>query len=254
MSDLEKNIKRISIVHYIRLGYRAILFAAAFVLYIINRAEPDMTNYKMIWVIWFVFIVEMLFRLFPSKYESMGCQKQFGSNYLPDESANYSETTGGSGIAAVAVIWIILNALIGLVYLKGYIDSSVLVLISLAYSICDVICIMFFCPFQRWIMKNKCCVTCRIYNWDYAMMFTPLIFIHNFYSWSLVVFSVILLLRWELTAHMRGERFSEATNSNLKCENCMEKQCTLKYRKKRLMKNQQTKENTDSEVSKNLIL
>ena len=65
-------------------------------------------------------------------------------------------------------------------------------LISLFYAVCDRICVLFFCPFQVWIMKNRCCVHCRIYRWDYVMMFTPLLFVPGPYSWSLLGLALIL--------------------------------------------------------------
>ena len=72
-------------------------------------------------------------------------------------------------------------------------------------------------------MKNKCCSACRIYNWDCAMMFTPLFFIPRHYSWSLLVLSVALLIRWKITFYLHPERFSEKTNDYLRCANCTEK-------------------------------
>ena len=99
-----------------------------------------------------------------------------------------------------------------------------------------MICILFFCPFQSWLMKNKCCVTCRIYNWDYAMMFTPLFFVKNGFTWSLLALSVALLIRWELTFYRHPERFSENTNAYLKCKNCTEKLCAHKTQLMRLRK------------------
>lgn len=77
-------------------------------------------------------------------------------------------------------------------------------------------------------MKNKCCSTCRMYNWDYAMMFTPLFFIRKPYSWSLLALSVALLIRWEITFYLHPERFSEKTNDYLQCKNCTEKLCAHK--------------------------
>lgn len=77
--------------------------------------------------------------------------------------------------------------------------------------------------FRAWFMKNKCCSSCRIYNWDYAMMFTPLFFVRKTYTWSLLVLSVALLVRWEITFYLHPERFSEKTNDYLQCKNCTEK-------------------------------
>ena len=132
----------------------------------------------------------------------------------------------------VAVAWIGLNAIIGLLYYVHIIDREILLLISLAYSVCDMICILFFCPFQTWFMKNKCCTTCRIYNWDYAMMFTPMVFIPSLFSWSLLLFALLLLLRWEVSFRRHPERFLEETNCSLDCANCREKLC---HHKKQLI-------------------
>ena len=101
-------------------------------------------------------------------------------------------------------------------------------LLYCAYSVCDVICILFFCPFQSWFLKNKCCSACRIYNWDYAMMFTPLFFVRKGYTWSLLALSVALLVRWEIVFYRHPERFSEKTNEYLRCANCTEKLCVHK--------------------------
>ena len=91
-----------------------------------------------------------------------------------------------------------------------------------------MICILFFCPFQTWILKNRCCGVCRIYNWDYAMMFTPFVFIPNAYTWSLLAMSLVLLSRWDITLHMHPEWFSDRTNANAQCRNCKEKLCQHK--------------------------
>lgn len=85
-------------------------------------------------------------------------------------------------------------------------------------------------------MKNKCCCTCRIYNWDYAMIFTPLFFVRRPYTWSLLVMSMILLARWEITFFRFPERFSEATNGYLGCARCSEKLCQHKAQLRTLWK------------------
>ncbi|MBO5543417.1 MAG: hypothetical protein J5949_02165, partial [Oscillospiraceae bacterium] len=83
-------------------------------------------------------------------------------------------------------------------------------------------------------LKNKCCVACRIYNWDYAMMFTPLFFVRRGYTWSLLMLSVALLIRWEITFYRHPEYFSEKTNEYLRCANCPEKLCVHKKQLKKL--------------------
>ena len=114
------------------------------------------------------------------------------------------------------------------------IDEGILVLICLAYSICDMICILWFCPFETWFMRNRCCCTCRIYNWDFAMMCTPLIFIKSTYTGSLVILSLIILIKWEITYRLYPERFSTQTNQSLSCAMCEEKLCQHKTQLKSL--------------------
>ena len=178
-------------------------------------------------VTWAVFVVEMIFRFFPSRLESPGCQKQFAKNYVRSGSTEISIEDNNATVL-VALIWIVFNGVFGALHMAGVLDDGEMLLLCAAYSVCDMICILFFCPFQSWFLKNKCCSTCRIYNWDYAMMFTPLFFVRRSYSWSLLALSVALLLRWEITFYRHPERFSEKTNAYLRCENCSEKLCAHK--------------------------
>ena len=221
----------ISSMHYIKLFYRASLFILAAVAYVVHRiTNPGVlfVNIKdefwLLAIIWVVYAVEMLLRFFPSKTESMGCQKQFRKNYIPTGEGEpvwhpWKRT------AAVIASWLLLNGGVGALYFWGIIDQGILILISLAYGVCDMICILFFCPFQVWMMKNRCCTVCRIYNWDFAMMFTPFVFIPHAYTWSLLFMSLLLLLRWEVAVRRYPERFSECTNASLGCKNCKEKLC-----------------------------
>jgi hypothetical protein len=104
----------------------------------------------------------------------------------------------------------------------------ILGIVAMAYGVCDIICILFFCPFQTWFMKNRCCTTCRIYNWDFAMLFTPFLFIPSLYTYSLLGMALLILARWEITYKLHPERFSERTNEALRCKNCTEKLCKHK--------------------------
>ncbi len=236
----------ISLLHYYKLLFRSALLIWATVVYILRRANGaafDIHNpgryAVVIWVVWIAFTVEMALRFFPSKMESMGCQKQFKQNFKARQngqtvSARPDMRPGGTLL--VLGSWILLNGAIGALRRFGIIDDGILVLISLAYSVCDVICILFFCPFQTWMMKNRCCVTCRIYNWDYAMMFTPLLFTRGVYTWSLLALALGLLVRWEITHWRHPERFSTRENQCLDCSNCAEKLCRHKKQLQRFMK------------------
>ena len=229
-----KKISIVSTLHYIRLVYRTVLFVLLLITYIrfrLYNTAPLIERVEnmpvIIYITWAVFAVEMIFRFFPSRYESPGCQKQFARNYVKSGRTEISIPDNNATVL-VALIWIVFNGAFGALHMSGVLDDSFMILLCSAYSICDIICILFFCPFQTWFMKNKCCSTCRIYNWDYAMMFTPLFFVRKSYTWSLLALSVALLVRWEITFYLHPERFSEKTNDYLKCANCSEKLCAHK--------------------------
>lgn len=120
--------------------------------------------------IWVLFMMEMVLRLLPSKLESKGCQKQFQSMYKPGQGRPVAGTAK-SGRKITALVWILINLPFALLYYLGIFSQSELMILAMVYSVCDMICILYFCPFQTWIMKNRCCTNCYIYNWDYAMMY-----------------------------------------------------------------------------------
>jgi hypothetical protein len=230
----------VSIFHYYRLVYRSVLFIVLLVLYIIYRCNngPAIFEYieqmpLIIVLTCALFAIEMVLRFFPSRLESPGCQKQFARNYIKSGETEIA-IQDNNGTVLVLLIWIGFNAGIGALYMADVIDDGIMLLISCAYSVCDMICILFFCPFQTLLLKNKCCSTCRIYNWDYAMMFTPLFFVRKPYTWGLLALSIALLIRWEVTFYLHPERFSEQTNDYLRCQNCTEKLCTHKKQLKSL--------------------
>ena len=128
----------------------------------------------------------------------------------------------------VMLVWLSLNAVIGLLCVLNIFHTEELLLCSVTFYLCDYVCILFFCPFQTFIMHDKCCVNCRIYDWGHFMMFTPMLFIKSFYSWSLFFMSCIVLLHWELIYAEHPERFWEGSNKVLKCVNCKDKTCQFK--------------------------
>ena len=229
-----RRISIVSLLHYIRLVYRSALFIMLLITYIRYRLHSGAAITErvesipaILYVTWAVFVIEMVMRFFPSRYESPGCQKQFARNYIKSGETEISIPDNHATVL-IALIWIVFNGVFGALHMMGLLDDGIMILLCSAYSVCDIICILFFCPFQTWFMKNKCCSACRIYNWDYAMMFTPLFFVRKDYSWSLLVLSVALLIRWEITFYLHPERFSEKTNDYLQCRNCTEKLCVHK--------------------------
>jgi len=239
-----RKLSKISTLHYFKLFFRSALFLTALALYLhdfLLGGQPwfrTVQNYPaLLNLIWVIFALEMVARCFPSGIESMGCQKLFACNYVPEPGSDVRANRVSWKVTfAMAAAWFVLNGLIGLLYLTGVIDEGILLLIALAYSVCDMFCILFFCPFQTWFMRNKCCGTCRIYNWDFAMMFTPLVFVKHAYTWSLLGIALVVLLQWEITYRLHPERFYDGTNRNLLCANCKEKLCHHKTQLKQFAK------------------
>ena len=231
MKKYLNNLSKISMHHYVKLFVRGGFFIAALILLITGKIDEVIENGILPAVVWIWYFVEMVVRLFiPTDLESMGCQKIFPKNYKPSKVAREPKNQSAKTTFIVAMIWFALNgAIFGLHYLLPVgIRSYVLALVALAYGICDIICILFFCPFQTWFMKNRCCTTCRIYNWDFAMLFTPFLLIPSPYTYSLLGMALIILLKWEITYKRHPERFSERTNEALRCKNCTEKLCKHK--------------------------
>lgn len=140
----------------------------------------------------------MLGQIIPIKKKlPIGSQKLFAHRYQATEKIinikkikEYMITISKSAFK-VLILWILLIATIGLLYYNNIINSSIVLIIAVFFYMCDLICVLIWCPF-RLIMKNKCCTTCRIFNWDHLMMFSPLIFIGGFYSLSLFFLSLLV--------------------------------------------------------------
>ena len=181
-------------------------------------------------VVWLLLMASMVLRLFPSQVESIGSQKEFRRRFRPTgrQPDPREIRRADRGALGVLVLWAAFNAVFYAAYLGGIVDLRFLVCLAGFYGMCDIICILFFCPFQAWMMRNRCCTTCRIYNWDYAMMCTPLLGISGPLSLSACVVAFALLARWELTYHIRRERFFVSSNDALRCDQCQEHLCRYK--------------------------
>ncbi|MBQ2719500.1 MAG: hypothetical protein IJF73_05475 [Clostridia bacterium] len=242
-----ERLSKTSAYHYVKLAVRSLMLIAATVFYILGHVrgveQPLSFLTRLPWLllgIFLAFAIEIFLRFFPSSIESMGCQKQFRRNYVPTEEMR---EMGGRvrlgtwrSTLAVAGAWVALNGIIAALYYTGVLDAGILVLIALFYSVADMICILFFCPFQTWFMRNKCCGSCRIYNWDYVMMFTPLVLIPNLFTIGLFALALVLVIVWEILVLRHPERFSEATNATLRCAHCKEKLCHHKRQLRAFLK------------------
>ena len=230
----------LSVYHYSRLVIRIITFLVLLNHFYLSKFTgiPDIIGTPEVWnaaviVLFVVFIFEMAFRFFPNPFECRGVQKQFKRNYSGTGSDASAEGENNGAMLA-ALLFFGGNAVFGLLRMLGILDDGTMILIASVYSIADIVCILFFCPFQSWFLHNKCCTTCRIYNWDFAMLLTPMFFVDNWYGRILLGMAVILMLRWELAFFLHPEYFSERTNAYLQCANCDEKLCAHKKRLRKI--------------------
>ena len=221
-----------------KFAFRIAVFLFVFAIYLFADVSLwDLANQPLIHgitpmhVLWLTFMGIMLSHIFPGTFRTMALKKA--------DKEVYKEETGYSELEMlrfvqdqnrkawiVMLVWLIGNGVIGFFYLLNLLDRSDLLMFTVFFFLCDYICILVFCPFQTCIMKNKCCTTCRIFNWDHLMMFSPLIFVGGFYSVSLVVMALLAWLVWELCVMLYPERFWDKSNLALKCSECTDKLCT----------------------------
>ena len=247
---MKSKLTKVTALHYVKLVYRSLLLILGIVLYVVTRISGENINIAIfgssakgfgfdtavLVIVWIVYFVEMIFRFFPSKLESMGCQKQFRRNFEPTGRTEATNVPWWRTFI-VALSWLTLNGIIGALYYLNVIDAGALLLVSLVYGVCDMICILFYCPFHSIFFKSRCCADCRIYNWDFAMIFTPFVFMAgHLFTGTLLALSLVLLARWELTYKLFPKRFSTNTNKCLDCAHCPEKLCRHKKQLARYLK------------------
>ena len=225
--------------YFVRLFGRIAIFIISLIMCFVSPQKFEILEgnnffkeFSLFHILWLIWVVDMVLQIIPVKNKvALGSQKLFANRFRPiREKINYKALknyvlTTTQAAYKVMFIWIILIAVIGVLYYINVINKLWLFMISVFFYVCDLICVLVWCPF-RLIMKNKCCTTCRIFNWDHLMMFSPMIFVGGFYASSLVVLAVLAWLVWEICILIYPERFCAMTNAALKCSNCTDKLCT----------------------------
>lgn len=132
-------------------------------------------------------------------------------------------------IVPVIVFWVIFNlAVAGILQFFGWLNPSTATLWMVFYFMFDMLCVVAWCPLQLLLMRNRCCTTCQIFNWDAVMTATPLVFVGGWFSLIIGALSIVVLVRWELAFVRHPERFDERTNASLECANCTDKLCHIR--------------------------
>lgn len=189
-------------------------------------------GFSLLHLLWLVWVADMVLQIIPIKNEvPLGSQKLWANRFQPiKDKINYESLRSyiistTKAAYKVMVLWILLVGVIGLLYYVGILGKIGLFLITVTFYVCDLICVLIWCPF-RLLMKTRCCTTCRIFNWDHLMMFSPMIFMGGFYAVSLVTLALLAWLVWELCIMIYPERFWDRSNAALKCSECTDKLCT----------------------------
>ena len=195
------------------------------------------TQPSLLHLLWGIWVIDMAAQLFPLRASiSLGSQKLWQMRFRPlkekfsvDALKQHILTTTRAAYK-VMLVWIALIAVIGMLHHAGLLSDIALFMTTVLFYVCDLICVLIWCPF-RLMMGNRCCTTCRIFNWDHLMMFSPLLFFPSAYCWSLLLLSILAWLVWELAIFLHPERFWEGANAALTCASCTDKLCTQYCRK-----------------------
>ena len=182
-------------------------------------------------------MISMLAQLNVNSGLTIGCLKQYPSRFSPTpdfepQKLKQAIRWQDRGAAKVAVVWLAVNFCLGLFYHLKLIKAELLVLFCALCYLCDLVCVLFFCPFQQFLMHNRCCVNCRIFAWGSWMMAAPLMYIPHWYSWTLFGTALIVLCVWEVRFRRYPERFWYGSNQNLQCGSCQEQLCRYKWPRK----------------------
>ena len=196
-------------------------------------------GFSLLHLLWIIWVIDMVVQLVPVRAQiSLGSQKLWRMRFKPIrerisvENIRKHIVDTSRAALGVLILWTALIAVIGVLAYQGVMTDIALFMTSIVFYVCDLICVLIWCPF-RLIMKNRCCTTCRIFNWDHLMMFSPLLFVPSFYCWSLLAMSILAWLVWELAVYFHPERFWEGANAALTCASCTDKLCTQYCRKLR---------------------
>ena len=230
--------------YILKLIGRCIVLVFCICLVLLRPQEFDILTdftgrFSILHALWFVWMVDMFLQIFYVKgHVPLGSQKLFRQRYIPAKGGFDAHALRGyirrrtKSAYQVFIIYALGIASLGLLKKTGILNDSWLLIICVAFYVCDLICVLIWCPF-RIFMKTRCCTECRIFNWDHLMMFSPLIFADGFYAKSLLWMSIGVFLLWEYRIMSYPERFWEGSNEALKCASCTDKLCSQYCGKKR---------------------
>ena len=225
--------------HYLfKFFFRLAVFLLILALYLLAPDTLDILHAGMLspaGILWLCVLLSMLAQLSPKSRLTAGCMKQFPGRFSPvpgydPQALSQAVREQNRGALKVLAVWMAINLAFGAAYHAGLLDVPDLILLCALCYVCDLLCVLFFCPFQFFLMHNRCCVNCRIFAWGAWMMAAPLMLVPHFYAQSLFGTGVLVLAVWEIRYHRHPERFWEDSNQTLQCTQCPEQLCRYKNR------------------------
>lgn len=247
MEQTKKGPSRIRRIYIAKLIGRFIVFLLSIYLCWKHIEAFDVLDdffgkFSVLHILWVIWMIDMVCQVIPVKDRiALGSQKLFEQRFRPikekinyEQLRNYIISTTKSAYK-VFILWTVVIVVLGILHYQAIIGDVFLLMTCIFFYVCDLICVLIWCPF-RLIMQNRCCTTCRIFNWDHLMMLTPILYVSGFYARSLLIMSIVVWLVWEISVMLYPERFWEFSNEALKCNNCTDKLCTQYCQKLRRKK------------------
>lgn len=222
----------------IRLVQRVLLFLALTLVYIYVPAMFDAAegmrffeSPSWLHLLWLYWMIETILPSFATKgMISMGAIKFAGRVYIPGGKfqpkkliAYMKQSTKDS--LKVFVVWVFWMLGLTVGYLFDILGTGEMILICAFLNVLDVIFVLYWCPFRKFLLKNRCCTTCRIFNWDHILIYSALFFVPGFFGYTLLAMSILEFAVWEVCFFLHPERFWEGSNLSLRCSNCTDKIC-----------------------------
>ena len=234
-----KPLSKLRKLYILKLIARCLIFLSGILLYLTHPEQFTVIygmnffrEFSILHLLWVVWMVDMVCQLIPKNFHiPLGSQKHLAFRFRPGKQplckAELKQYIAAANKRAgfVFLLWVLLTVALGLLHRGGYLAREIMVLISMCFFVCDLICVLIWCPF-RLMLGNRCCTTCRIFNWDHLMMFAHLSFTGGFYCLSLFFMSLTVFLVWEINLFRHPERFWDRTNAALRCSECTDKLCT----------------------------
>ncbi len=182
----------------------------------------------LLWIFW---VFEILTPIFSAKgMISTGALKYAKRAYAPRGKIDGGKLfayikQANKGAFIVFLVWCAYMGLLVAGLCFDVLKDREFFLVAAFLNVVDLVFVLYYCPLRVWFMKNRCCTTCRIFNWDHILIYSAFVFVPGFFGYSLLALAIMELVIWEVCFFLHPERFWEGSNQNLRCASCSDKLC-----------------------------